>query len=93
MDTSTAIREPPHTKSVVPRGASGGDDCYFADSDDKRVSDDTVQYRWTVTIKGNYDDVFVAGDLLWYAEHDRYTARQAPDVPVVFGRPKGDRGS
>jgi hypothetical protein len=53
-----------------------------------------------VTIKGNLDvifwgivDVFVAGDLLWYAVEGNNKIRQAPDVMVVFGRPKGHRGS
>jgi hypothetical protein len=37
--------------------------------------------------------VFIAGDLLWYPVEGSNTIRQAPDVMVVFGRPKGDRGS
>jgi Uma2 family endonuclease len=37
--------------------------------------------------------VFVAGDLLWYPAQDRPDLRIAPDVMMVFGRPKGDRGS
>jgi len=64
------------------------------------MSDNTVQYRWIVTIKSNLDrlfaeatDVFVAADLLWYAVEGDPKARQAPDVLVAFGRPKGDRGS
>ena len=36
---------------------------------------------------------FVAGDLLWYAQQGDPTERLAPDAMVVFGRPKGDRGS
>ncbi len=41
----------------------------------------------------NNDDVFVAGDLLWYPVQGNNTIRLAPDAMVVFGRPKGDRGS
>jgi Uma2 family endonuclease len=37
--------------------------------------------------------VFVAGDLLWYPVEGGNTIRVAPDVMVVFGRPKGDRGA
>lgn len=37
--------------------------------------------------------MFVAGDLLWYSVEDDNKLRQAPDVMVVFGRPKGYRGS
>jgi Uma2 family endonuclease len=37
--------------------------------------------------------VFVAGDLLWYPVEGHPEIRVAPDAMVVFGRPKGDRGS
>jgi Uma2 family endonuclease len=37
--------------------------------------------------------VFVAGDLLWYPVEGNNKLRQAPDVMVVFGVEKGDRGS
>ena len=63
------------------------------------MADNTKQFQWIVTIKENLEilfasqsDVFVAGDLLWYPVSGE-TIRQAPDVLVVFGRPKGDRGS
>jgi Uma2 family endonuclease len=64
------------------------------------MADNTKQYRWIVMIKENLEiflaltlDVFIAGDLLWYPiEGDNGTCL-APDVMVVFGRPKGDRGS
>jgi hypothetical protein len=53
-----------------------------------------------VTIQGGLDalfrddsNVFVAGDLLWYPVEGNNTIRTAPDVMVVFGRPKGHRGS
>ncbi len=64
------------------------------------MSDNTRQFRWIVTIKENLEilfasilDVFVAGDLLWYPVQGNNKIRQAPDAMVVFGRPKGDRGS
>jgi hypothetical protein len=37
--------------------------------------------------------VIVAGDLLWYPVEGHPEICQAPDVMVVFGRPKGHRGS
>lgn len=37
--------------------------------------------------------MFVAADLLWYAVQGRTDISQAPDVMVIFGRPKGDRRS
>ena len=38
-------------------------------------------------------NVFIAADLLWYPVEGRTDISQAPDVMVVFGRPKGDRRS
>jgi Uma2 family endonuclease len=72
----------------------------YPESDGKPMADNTKQYRWIVMIKENLEiflaptlDVFIAGDLLWYPiEGDNVTCL-APDVMVVFGRPKGDRGS
>ncbi|MEL6166916.1 MAG: Uma2 family endonuclease, partial [Cyanobacteria bacterium J06628_3] len=63
------------------------------------MADNTKQFQWIVTIKENLEilfasqsNVFVAGYLLWYPVSGE-TIRQAPDVLIVFGRPKGDRGS
>ncbi|WP_165224215.1 Uma2 family endonuclease [Aquisphaera insulae] len=72
----------------------------YPDSDGRPIADNTRQFRWIVIIKEGLDilfadrqDVFVAGDLLWYAEEGKPKVRMAPDAMVVFGRPKGDRGS
>ena len=72
----------------------------YPDSDGRPMADNTLQYEWIVTIKGNLDvlyrdrpDVFVAGDHLIYAVEGDPKKRRAPDVYVAFGRPKGHRGS
>jgi Uma2 family endonuclease len=72
----------------------------YPESDGKPMADNTKQYRWIQTIQGNLaamyrddPDVFVAGDLLWYPVEGFPEIRNAPDVFVAFGRPKGDRGS
>ena len=72
----------------------------YPDSDGKPMADNTLQYRWIVTIVGNLEDlyaddpnVFIAGDLLWYPVEGNNKIRSAPDALVAFGRPKGDRGS
>ncbi|MEB3886397.1 hypothetical protein LKE08_23470 [Lyngbya sp. CCY1209] len=72
----------------------------YPDSDGKPMSDNTVQFRWIMTIYHNLAwlfandrNVFVAGDLLWYPVEGDNRTRQAPDVMVVFGVEKGDRGS
>ncbi|BAT55490.1 hypothetical protein NOS3756_44770 [Nostoc sp. NIES-3756] len=72
----------------------------YPDSDGKPMADNTEQFRWIVLIKENLeilfasnDNVFIAGDLLWYPIRSQLIAPVAPDVMVVFGRPKGKRGS
>jgi len=72
----------------------------YPESDGKPMADNTKQFRYITTIEGNLEvqfandpDVFVAGDLLWYPVEGNPFTRIAPDVLVVFGRPKGDRGS
>ncbi|MEW4570545.1 Uma2 family endonuclease [Tautonia sp. JC769] len=73
---------------------------HYPDSDGKPMADNTLQFQWVVTIKEGLDalfrdrpDVFVAGDLLWYPVEGNPKLCQAPDALVVFGRPKGYRGS
>ncbi|MEG4839130.1 Uma2 family endonuclease [Microcoleus sp. B9-D4] len=72
----------------------------YPESDGEPMADNTKQFRWIVTVKENLEilfannpEVFVAGDLLWYPLQGNNKIRQAPDAMVVFGRPKGDRGS
>jgi Uma2 family endonuclease len=72
----------------------------YPDSDGQPMSDNTKQFRWIVLLKENLEclfadepQVFVAGDLLWYPIEGQPEVRVAPDVMVVFGRSKGDRGS
>ncbi len=75
-------------------------DVVYPDSDGQPTADNTKQYEWIVTIKGNLNvlfrdrpDVFVAGDHLVYPVEGRPEVRMAPDVYVAFGRPKGHHGS
>ncbi|MEG4146917.1 Uma2 family endonuclease [Microcoleus sp. AT3-A2] len=69
-------------------------------SDGQPLADSTIQYKLIVTIKEGCEsllkddpNVFIAADLLWYPVEGRTDISQAPDVMVVFGRPKGDRRS
>ncbi|MGA1621699.1 MAG: Uma2 family endonuclease [Synechocystis sp.] len=73
---------------------------HYPESDGKPMADNTKQFHWITVIKQNLDwlfaqdpTVFVAGDLFWYPVEGRPNIVTAPDVLVVFGRPKGDRGS
>jgi len=79
----------------------------YPESDGKPMAENTEQYRWIVILKENLEilfasepEVFIAADLLWYPKQasqpnpEDFTLRsQAPDVMVIFGRPKGKRGS
>jgi Uma2 family endonuclease len=76
------------------------EDLLYPSSDGKPMADNTEQYKWIVIIKENLemlfaadDDVFIAGDLLWYPVNSKLVKPVAPDVMVVFGRPKGKRSS
>ena len=91
------VQQPP-LKSPPPRLNS--EPVIYPDSDGQPMSDNTKQFDAIVEIKlnlewlfANHPDVFIAGDLLWYPVEGDNTIRKAPDVMVVFGRPKGDRGS
>ena len=75
-------------------------DLLYPDSDGKPMADNTEQYRWIVLIKenleilfANNDNVLIAGDLLWYPVRSRLITPTAPNVMVVFDRPKGKRRS
>ena len=72
----------------------------YPESDGKPMADNTLQFQWIVRIQGNLDDqyrddpnVLVVGDLLWYPAQGAAGRKRAPDTMVVFGRPKGYRGS
>ena len=69
-------------------------------SDGQPMADSTIQYKLIVKIKEGCEslfkhdpNVFVAADLLWYPVQGKTEISQAPDVMVIFGRPKGDRRS
>jgi len=64
------------------------------------MANNTLQFDWVSSLKGELEDlmaerrdVFVAGDLFWYPVQGEPSIRYAPDAMVVFGRPKGYRGS
>lgn len=72
----------------------------YPDSDGQPMANNTIQFRWILVIQQNLDwmfasdpNVFVAGDLFWYSVEGKPKIVNAPDVMVVLGRPKGDRGS
>ncbi len=71
----------------------------YPESDGQPMADNTEQFHWIVIIKENLErlfagiaNVFIAGNLLWYPVQGSLQS-MAPDVMVIFGRPKGKRGS
>ena len=92
--------QPPAPAPNVEAAKTGEKAIIYPESDGQPMADNTKQFRYIVTIQGGLaalfaDDpkVFVAGDLLWYPVEGDNRLRVAPDVLVVFGRPKGDRGA
>jgi Uma2 family endonuclease len=80
--------------------SSAQKDIIYPESDGQPMADNTKQFNWIVAIKlglellfTNNPNVFVAGNLLWYPLEGNNKTRCAPDVMVIFGRPKGDKGS
>lgn len=48
---------------------------------------------WLEALFADEPAVMVVGDLFWYPVEGSNATRTAPDLMVVFGRPKGHRGS
>jgi len=87
-------------RTLGPMISSAHPQVEYPESDGKPLADNTLQFRYITTIQGGLDamfadnpQVFVAGDLLWYPIKGDNRTRCAPDVMVILGRPKGDRGS
>jgi hypothetical protein len=71
-------------------------DVIYPESDGQPMAENTRQFETITTIKGGLDavfmneaNVFIAGDLFWYPVEGNNQLRMAPDIMVVFGRPKG----
>jgi len=72
----------------------------YPDSDGEPTAQNTIQYQYIGAIQVGLDamfadnpDVFVAADMLWYPVEGKPDIKNTLDVMVVFGRPKGARGS
>jgi Uma2 family endonuclease len=72
----------------------------YPESDGKPMGENTLQFQWIITLFHGFEnlyfdrkDVFVAADLFWYPVKGDPTEALAPDIMVVFGRPKGYRAS
>ena len=88
----------PVSRATIPKPARP--DFTYPDCDEKPIAENTLQFQWIVTFKEGMErvfrhdpNVFVTGDLLWYPVEGKPKTCTAPDTLVVFGRPKGYRGS
>jgi Uma2 family endonuclease len=76
------------------------DAIFYPESDGLPMAENTLQLNWIIALvtnlralfRGNAN-VFVAGDQFWYPVEGEPEIRQAPDVYVIFGRPKRERPS
>jgi Uma2 family endonuclease len=75
-------------------------DVEYPESDGEPMADNTKQLVWIVVLYSNLaalfrhqPDVFVGGNQFWYPVEGENELKLAPDVYVVFGRPKGHRPS
>jgi Uma2 family endonuclease len=72
----------------------------YPESDGNPIAENTLQFEWIALLHHGFsamyaDDpqVWVASDVLWYPVKGDNQARYAPDLLIVFGRPKHHRGS
>jgi len=102
MDMVRQIPSKTQLRVIKPNISQGVEtpEIVYPESDNKPMADNTRQFTWIVKIKENLEilfkshaDVFVAGDLFWYPVKGSNKIKLAPDTMVVFGRPKGHRGS
>jgi hypothetical protein len=73
---------------------------FYPESNGLPMAENTLQFQWIFVLAGNLSalfhdrkDVFVCGNQFWYPVEGEPEIRLAPDVYVVFGRPKGHRPS
>jgi Uma2 family endonuclease len=85
---------------LVPLSSLPPGTIHYPESDGQPMADNTKQLGWILSLVGNLQalfadrpDVFVAGNQNWYPVEDNPDLVAAPNVYVVFGRPKGDRPS
>jgi Uma2 family endonuclease len=72
----------------------------YPESDGEPMADNSIQFGWIVVLYDNLaalfrerQDVFVSGNQNWFPRQGETDYFKAPDVYVVFGRPKGHRRS
>ncbi|MEM7538775.1 MAG: Uma2 family endonuclease [Chloroflexota bacterium] len=73
---------------------------FYPESDGMPMAEHMDQYDYLTLFKGSmeiqYEDdsnVLIAGDVFWYPVEGNPKIKYAPDVMVIFGRPKYNRGS
>ena len=90
----------PYGSRAAMLAAKNSGDVFYPESDGKPMADNMAQARWMTFLFSNFallyaDDpnVLVAMGLLWYPIQGSVEIVAAPDVMVISGRPKYERGS
>lgn len=75
-------------------------DIEYPETDGQPMGDNTLQIKWMIVLFNGLDtlymddpNIFTACNLMWYPVQGNNKIVTAPDVMVVFGRPKGYRPS
>lgn len=89
----------PRSRAEYARQKRSGEP-FYPESDGKRMADNMAQADWMTFLCHNLralykedPNVLVPMDLLWYPVRGEPLVNVAPDVMVIFGRPKYRRGS
>jgi Uma2 family endonuclease len=82
------------------KATEGLKEVHYPESAGIPIADNGIQFVWIVVLYGNLaslfrdnENVFVAGNQNWFPVKGADKLYKAPDVYVVFGRPKGHRTS
>jgi Uma2 family endonuclease len=86
--------------SVVAAPSTPEVEIEYPESDGQPMADNSKQLFWILHLVANLEvlfglreDVYVCGNMAWLPKERHSWVVQAPDVFVVFGRPKGHRTS
>src|SRR5260370_32136926 len=86
------------TTRKIPVSSQASPPVFYPESDGQPMAENTEQFDWIVLVKlalewlfAEQQDIFVAGDLLWYPVEGGNKTRIAPDDLMALCRPKGPR--
>jgi len=85
---------------MIARPGLSWDVSFYPDSDGEPMGDNSLQIKWILKLYSVLEELFidqpdvaVAGNMFWYPVEGSNNIVTAPDVMVIFDRPKMDRPS